>query len=498
MSPPFIESPAAVAKSTDSERTNRRNSTRGEFLRGPLRHIGPAIAALTILGFALASYRLGTKSMGLDEAVSADHARLGLSGLWTVVSSRDPNMGLYYVLLHYWVRVFGYSEAAVRSMTVVLAGLAVPVTVLLGKRLFGRAAGLVAGLLLALGPFFVQYEQTARSYALVVLLVVLSSYFFVTELEKPSRATRVGYVLASTLAVYTHYFAAYVLLVQLLTLLAVKRRGAFTREWLTAAVAVAILCAPEAVFALRAGPGNISWIREPALSSLVKLPSNLAGGISLAAILVILACYGFVRAVADRQGWQAGFVAAWLVVPVILDFAVSKFVQPLFVTYYLIVVLPAFLLFAAVGVVRLPWRAVGLIVLGLLVVLSALGIRDWYTHPSPEDFRGATRYILENEQRDDGIIYYPAGTLAGPTSGIAYYEALASTSGPTPVRFQLGRAPLTRPPRIWLVMRDSDVAAAGPQRQSQIESSISGEYEQVGAQTDFRNITTILYRLKTG
>ena len=183
----------------------------------------------------MASYRLGTKSLWLDEAVSANHARLGLGGLWTVITSHDPNMGLYYVLLHFWTRVFGYSEAAVRSMTVVLAGFAVPVMYLLGRRLFGRSAGIVAALLLAVAPFFVQYEQTARSYALVVLLVLLSSYFFVAELEKPSRATLVAYVLASVLAVYAHYFAAFVLVVQALTLIAVRRRGAVTAAWLSAA-----------------------------------------------------------------------------------------------------------------------------------------------------------------------------------------------------------------------------------------------------------------------
>jgi mannosyltransferase len=325
-----------------------------ERARDPLRRIDPAIVALTVLAFALGSYRLGTKSMWLDEAVSADHARLGLHGLWTVVSHTDPNMGLYYVLLHFWVRVFGYSEAAVRSMTVVLAGLAVPVMVLLGKRLFGRTCGLVAGLLLALSPFFVQYEQTARSYAVVVPLVLLSSYFFVTALEKPSRATLFGYVLTSTLAIYTHYFAAYVLLVQLLTLLAVKRRGAFTREWLAAAVVVIVLCTPEAVFAHRAGTSGISWIHEPTLRALIHFPSELAGNTVLAAALIVLACYSIVRAVTDRQGWQTGFITAWLVVPVVLNFTVSKLGHPLFVTYYLIVVLPAFLLLAALGVVRLP------------------------------------------------------------------------------------------------------------------------------------------------
>jgi len=386
-----------------------------------LRRIDPAITALTIVGLAVASYRLANKSMWLDEAVSADHARLGLSGLWTVITARDPNMGLYYVLLHYWVRVFGYSEAAVRSMTVVLASMTVPAVAILGHRLFGRGAGLVAGLLTAVGPFFVQYEQTARSYALVVLLCVLSSYFFVGALDRPSRRGFVGYVVISALAIYTHYFAALVLLAQFVTLVCVKRRAALTRDWLISAGAIVVLCAPEAVFAVRAGTGNISWIRTPTFGNLVHLPSDLAGGSVLAYLLIIVGCYGFARAVADRPRWQAGFLAAWLVIPVIVVFAFSRIGRPLFVPYYLIIVLPAFLLIAAVGIVRLPRRAASVLALGALVALSAAGVRDWYTHPSLENYRGATRYIVRFERAGDGIIYYPAGGLAGPTSGISYY-----------------------------------------------------------------------------
>jgi mannosyltransferase len=491
---------SAIATPPPSERVVGSSSTLGEPQRGRWRHVDPAIAAVTILGFALASYRLGTKSMWLDEATSANHARLGLSGLWTVLSSSDPNMGLYYVLLHFWVRVFGYSEAAVRSMTVVLAGWSVPVMVLLGKRLFGRATGLLAGLLLAISPFFVQYEQTARSYALVVLLVLLSSYFFVAELEKPARATRAAYVLSSSLAVYAHYFAAYVLLVQLLTLLAVKRRGALTRGWLTAGAAVAVLCTPEVVFSLRAGSGNVSWLQAPSLSTLAHLPSELAGGVVLAVVLIVLVCYGFTRAAADREEWQAGFLAAWLVIPVILDFAVSKVIQPLFQDYYLIVVLPPLLLLAAVGVAKLPQRAAQAIAIGLLVVLSAVGIRDWYTAPGQENYRGAARYILNNERPGDGVIYYPGGGAGGKgvSSGFVYYDALDGKHGPTRVQFQLGQAPLVRPPRLWLVLRNSDVAAEGPHRKAQVESSVSGTYRQIGSATHFRNLTLVLYGRKGG
>jgi hypothetical protein len=44
-------------------------------------------------------------------------------------------------------------------------------------------------------------------------------------------------------------------------------------------------------------------------------------------------------------------------------------------------------------------------------------------------------------------------------------------------------------------MRDSEAPA---QQQHQAERSMSGEYEQVGTQTDFRNITVILFSFKRG
>jgi hypothetical protein len=85
----------------------------------------------------------------------------------------------------------------------------------------------------------------------------------------------------------------------------------------------------------------------------------------------------------------------------------------------------------------------------------------------------------------------PAGTLTGPTSGVAYYESLAGASGPTPLA--VGQARLRRPPRIWLVIRDSD---APPPRRTRIESVISAGYHATITLTGFRNLTVILYSSK--
>jgi mannosyltransferase len=490
--PPFgdvlsstIES-AAEAPLAASEGTKRLGTSQRGGLSRERSRVDPAIVASTILAFVVASVHLGTKSLWLDEAASAARARLGLDGLWKIVSGGDPNMGLYYTLLHFWVRIFGYSEASLRSLSVIAGSLTVPVTVLLGRRLFGRRAGLIAGLLLALSPFFVQYEQTARSYALVVLLVTLSSYFFVAELERPAHGMRVGYVLASVLAVYAHYFAVYVLLMQLLTLFAVKRGAALTRQWLTLAAAVGVLCAPELVFAARSGTTGTSWIDAPGLSNLVHLPATLGGGNILSKALIIVACYGVLYGLADRGRWRAGFVAAWCVGPVLLDYAESILAHPLFIDYYLIVVLPAFLLLAAAGLAKLPGRATGMAVVGVLVVLSGMGISDWYNQPGAENYRTATRYIVRHRGPDDGIIYYPRFVA----TGTAYYEARAGADGPRVIGFQFGQSPAVRQPRIWLVIRNSDVPA---RRRSQVEQLMATAYERVRTKRGFNGLTVILY-----
>jgi mannosyltransferase len=442
-----------------------------------------ATAALTILALALDLHALGAKSLDFDESVSVDHARRGLGALWSVVSGGDPNMGLYYVLLHGWVRVFGETETAVRALSAISAAAAIPVVALLGARLFGRRAGLIAGLLAAVDAMLVQYAQTARSYGLLVLLVSLSSYLFVLELERPSPTRRAAYVAVTALAVYAHYFAAFVVLVQLLTLIATRRRAALRQEWVAAGVALGVLCVPAVVFAATSGTG-LAWLGSPSLHDLVNLPVVFAGGSAVAAaLLVALGCYAILAWRDDPSWWRVGFVAVWFTLPVLLAFLVSL-VKPIFVTNYLIITLPAFVLLAAAGLARLPSRPAAAVVLGLIVVLSAGRLPHWYDFGSLEDYRAPGRYIAASMRPGDRIAYDPA--YAG--AGIEFYERAAGTSGPAVIHLRSGALLPTRPGRLWLVIRGPQgtpehaarlVSALGPGYRSASGRSWSGGRIQV-------------------
>ncbi len=444
------------------------------------------VCALTLVAFLLNLVHLGARSVWLDEATSVAYGRLDLISLLRIVAGGDPNMGLYHLVLNFWVRIFGESEAAVRSLSAIFGALAASAVYLLGVRLYGRAAGRVAGLLFALNAFIVQYAQMARSYALLVLLVTLSSYYLVIELEQPSRASRLGYVITSTLAVYAHYFAVYVLVVHFATVVAMKRRGVRTREWLTVAAAILLLCIPAAVVAhLSGGTVWLSWITQPSVNDIGSVLVDFAGGSRLW-LLALLACgsYATVYAVNEGRYWPQVFVAAWLVFPIALSFAVS-FVRPMFIPRYLIISVPALVLFGASAIPRLRRPLpIGLLVASL-VWLSAIQLLGYYRRDSNENWRDATRYVLAATQPGDALVFYPHYT-AGP---FEYYQRQSRVIGPTKL---VASVPLEGR-RIWLVIRAPDVERFSGIRV--LQSSLAEKYRLV-TQREFQGVGVELYLRK--
>jgi mannosyltransferase len=274
--------------------------------------------------------------------------------------------------------------------------------------MFGRTVGLVAGFLLALNAFIVQYAQTARSYSLLVLLVTLSSYFLVVELESPSKGNRIAYVLTCSLAVHAHYFAAYILLVHLGTVVVMRRRAAFRRKWLGVATAILLLCTPEAIIAYRDNADRIGWVQPPSLIDIEPLLVSLAGG-SQPLLLALLAggCYAMVSAFRGRRYWSNAFVTAWLVVPVVLSFTATS-IQPMFVSRYLIICVPALLLFGTAAFAKLHHRAAIGALVAPLVLLSAFYLYAYYRDDRFEDWRDATRFVLAATHPGDAIVFYPS------------------------------------------------------------------------------------------
>ena len=431
------------------------------------------VLALTLLVGGLGFLRLQYRAVTFDESISIGYASEAWTGLWHTVTREDPNMSLYYALLKLWTGVFGDSLLAVRSLSVLAASLCVPVVYALGARLFSVPAGLFAGLLIATNVFFLHYVQEARGYAVVTLLVALSTLLFLIEAERPGRWSRVGYVIVSALAFYAHFFAVWVVLVHVLTLVATRGREAVHRSWLVCYGVMAALAAPMAYWALTLDTDPIGWLAEPDLGAVPATFAQLAGDSFLHLGLIAAVSMVALRAAARsrRLAFGLAFTACWAVLPVLLAFAVSQ-VKPIFRAKYLIVCLPAVVLLAEGAITSLRPPGAALAAACMLVALSGPEVKAWYGFRGKEDWRSLTTFVLDRARRTDVVVYNASYAKS------AVQQATSSVSAP-PSRLPVDTsAPgATTRPRVWLVLGHSqsttDVLRSALVRRYRLESRSS-------------------------
>ena len=145
------------------------------------------IVAAVAVGIALRFLSRGP--LWLDEAQSVAIARQPLAHLQEALR-HDGAPPLYYALLHGWMKLFGTSTFAVRSLSALPAVLSLPVILRLGRRVGGEAVGIAAVVLLAVSPFAVRYSVETRMYSLLLLLGLLGAHAVLSVHRHHSRRAR--------------------------------------------------------------------------------------------------------------------------------------------------------------------------------------------------------------------------------------------------------------------------------------------------------------------
>jgi mannosyltransferase len=385
-----------------------------------------AVAAELVLGTVLGSLFLGTHSLFLDESVSSTLATAPWHFFANTVSHREANMALYYLVLRGWV-VFGHGEIALRSLSVIFAVGALWVVILLARSLFGRRVALLAGLLFAIDPLYVQFAQDVRGYSLALLLVSASCFFFVRgirQVDPPSRFCWVAYTAVTALAAYSNFWAALVPVGQVLSLAFLPSGRIPWRRILASAVALVVLLVPLGLLIEATDSAGVNWAAGSSAGRLfthirASVPHSVLDALVLIAVLAVVAIVLWARrrpaigAVFDRQ-WPLFFTLCWLVVPVASVVLLSLVDRPLLVIRYLMVSLPAAILLVAFVIDRvasLARRGAPVIATVLLVIVigaSAVGAAQWYINGGPQDFRSSVTFIADRAQPGDGVlIFYP-------------------------------------------------------------------------------------------
>lgn len=346
-------------------------------------------------------------SIWFDEAFGAYLVRFDFLEIARYTAT-DVHPPLYYWFLKLWTVLFGTSELAFRSMSIVFGMVVIVFGFLLVRRLFGRKAAYASLLLLALSPMLIRYGQEARMYTMAAAIALAATYVLTFAVKSKRRLPWVIYGVLVAIGMWTHYFTALVWLSHWTWRFIVKwqtgkrgqelKKAFFDKDWMfTHILAVAIFVPWAIVMLIQVAVVQAGgfWIGPVSVNSFTNYFTNLLFylehepaiglyGTTLAVVIGVLVVFGLklykTLNKKDKQNYLLLICLAF--VPVILLFIASTPpIRSSFVERYLVPSATGFALFAGVtltlGYAKLKtvWRALAV---GLIAACMVFGIMNVY------------------------------------------------------------------------------------------------------------------------
>ncbi|HET8845748.1 MAG TPA: glycosyltransferase family 39 protein, partial [Ktedonobacteraceae bacterium] len=401
-----------------------------------------------------------------DEVLSVNRAQQSVPTLFQIVSVTQPNMALYYFLLHFWLGLVGFlgihpTEAVVRFPSALFATLDTLLLYFLARRFFSTLIAGFAALLYLLNTLQLTYAQETRAYTLQLFFIGLSWFslcvLFSSDLSaKRARKWWICFCIASILAMYTQLFSEIVLATQavvvgmlcLIPTIWRRRVRRQLRPLILSWICIGLFIVPI-LYASRVG-SKTGWLPIPQLGDVYHLfltinsENKVLFVLTILLLLVGLSCVLLAKrargtellkrlsflstedavAKSQRKGFEqytplALLLIGWLFCPVIITYVVSQFSTHLFSPRYLVVVVPAFVLLIALCVSLLRWRRVQVVLSLLLVLLCLISVPGYYASAQVEDWRTGSLWLQQHYQVGDGLICY--NTAEGCAVSIEYY-----------------------------------------------------------------------------
>jgi uncharacterized membrane protein len=330
------------------------------------------------------------QSLWGDEAFSAILSMKPVPELIKIIS-HDTSPPLFNLTEHFWFKIFGSGEIAIRVLVFIYFLIAVYFTYKIGEHLWDKKTGIIAAALTFLNTFLFAYGFEGRMYSLLLATVTASFYFFIKK-------GWLGYIIATTLALYSHHFAIFAVFVQGLWFLKEffwgERKEAVSI--LKSFFAIAVLYSPW-IIPLYQQTQMVQlgfWLGRPTSSDLWHLILEYG---SLALLLLIF------------RKWTKDFsktiiLILWFIVPVAATWLLSQKLQSIFYDRYLLYTIPAVTLLAASEM-----RKLGKILLAAILIIYLASDYLYFTHPMKIPFRDLAAYVKQTEGTGNFLINEDVG-----------------------------------------------------------------------------------------
>ena len=374
----------------------------------------------------------------MDEAISTGIASHPLGQIPGVLR-QDGSPPLYYLLLHFWIQAFGASESATHALSLMFGLLTIPIGMWGGWTLFGRRAGVMAGILFASSAFLTLYAQETRMYELMGLLGLVATVAFMKAFVDRRRGYLVLFAVAEALMLYTHGWGIFFGVGAALALIPIWRssddRRGVVRDAVLAFAGAAILFAPWIPnFLYQATHTGAPWAPPPRLGAPILISRDLLGGDRITIPLLIAVVIGLGPFASRRYRHLREATMLWtlitLAVATLLVAWLASHVTPAFVSRYFAPVLASLLLLAAWGCARSGIAGWVVIFFSVFFVLHVSA----YSHPNKSNMREIAGELAPMLSRGDLVISgqpeeVPLAWYYLP-DGLRYASTLGAVSDP--------------------------------------------------------------------
>lgn len=388
-----------------------------------------SLILILILSFSLRVFLLDFESLWLDEGSSIRFAKLGVAEIFKSTQT-DAHPPLYYLLLHFWIKIFGDSDFSIRFPSVIFGFLAVLAVYKFCFEFWSKEVALMSSPLMGISTFQVFYSQEARMYSLLCLLSILSFFYFMKILKEGRFKFYILYSVVNVFLVYTHLYSFFVLFAHMVYVIFAERKK--LKGFVLSFIFVFMFYIPRFLIVLNQAKNVLLsgefWLPRPGFLDLLKTLAQFAGAtypmprddmgnvilwrfiaeyLSAGVLLVMmiglafLSVFKFGKFHHDKSKVYA-VLLLWFFSPILIPFILSQFMTPFYFTRYAIASSVALYVLVSIGLENfnsdLKTR-----LLGLMIFLSVVNLAWYYGKTNKEQWREVVKFI-EAEAGDEDLV----------------------------------------------------------------------------------------------
>jgi len=171
------------------------------------------VVTIYVLSFLVRIYGSSTANFKIGPL---NHASKPLLEMLTNYPAESPHPPLFYVVLHFWIDLFGSTETSVRMLGLIAGAIAAPALYCFGREIDSRRTGIYMGLVAVFIPSAIYFSWMTRMYSFVLAFTSLSFWSLVRMNNNPTRMNGAYYVASTAALFYSQVLMAIVIPIQLL------------------------------------------------------------------------------------------------------------------------------------------------------------------------------------------------------------------------------------------------------------------------------------------